>query len=408
MAVWRVRIAASDTNGGAFDSSISGAGTDYSDSDIPILSLTDLATSGAVATITSAIGGFTAAMVGNAIYIASGTNFTVGTYFILSVTDANTAVLDRVCATGAGSAGGGKVGGALATIAVSYTRSVALNTVMIRGDGTTNPPDIHFAGPNSALSDRRLIGYNGYPKISHIGQMIYAGTGNLVMNCYFIQTQQNILGGVISSADNVMVNCVLDSGGHDCTQVSNASAINCTIMNSGARAQGTQVPVVGGSYQVSTLKNLLIKDQRFSGLSAYPSISNVENIVVQNCLGDGIKLIYVNGVANVLRRPLAGCTVYNCTGHGIVSDSKLIPIIGNSIHSINGSGKYGIYITGTADSMGLDEIIKRNNIYNCANPSNVTLPSSNTALDPQFVNAPSDLTPTNTGLRYLDGIGALM
>lgn len=112
--VMEVRQGGDDTNGGGF---VTGAsGTDYSQQDSAQLSLTDLATSGAVTTLTSSTGGFTSAMIGNLIYIASGTNFDAGFYEITGHTDTNTVTLDRTPSSGgAGSGGSGKVGGALGT-----------------------------------------------------------------------------------------------------------------------------------------------------------------------------------------------------------------------------------------------------------------------------------------------------
>ena len=78
---WYVRAGGLETNGGGYDSTIAGATTNYADQDAPQLSLTDLATSGAGSTtLTSVTGGFTSAMIGNCIRIASGTNFQTGYY----------------------------------------------------------------------------------------------------------------------------------------------------------------------------------------------------------------------------------------------------------------------------------------------------------------------------------------
>ena len=110
-AQWRIRQDGANDNGGGYDPEISGAGTDYTDQSTPALSPTDLATTGAVTTLTSATGGFTAAMIGNCIRISSGTNFDTGYYFITGYTDTNTVTLDRTPSSGgAGSSGVGKLG----------------------------------------------------------------------------------------------------------------------------------------------------------------------------------------------------------------------------------------------------------------------------------------------------------
>jgi hypothetical protein len=109
-AVWEVRTTGDATNGGGFNSAR--GGTDYSQQDTAQLSLTDLACASNT-TLTSATGGFTAAMVGNIIYIASGTNALAGYYEITAYTDTNTVTIDRTSATGGNMTDGvGKVGGA--------------------------------------------------------------------------------------------------------------------------------------------------------------------------------------------------------------------------------------------------------------------------------------------------------
>jgi hypothetical protein len=105
---WEVRTTGSDTNGGGFSATIASAGTDYSQQDSAQLSVTDAACSGTT-TLTSATGGFTAAMIGNLIYLSSGP----GWYTITTFVDANTVTLDRVGPSATGMTA--NVGGALAT-----------------------------------------------------------------------------------------------------------------------------------------------------------------------------------------------------------------------------------------------------------------------------------------------------
>jgi len=115
--VYNVQTDGDDLNGGGFNSASSG--TNYSLQTSAQLSLSDCATSGSgVATLTSALGGFTSAMVGNIIQLSSGTNLTTGWYEITAYTDTNTVTLDRAPDDGVGgvSLAVGKVGGALASL----------------------------------------------------------------------------------------------------------------------------------------------------------------------------------------------------------------------------------------------------------------------------------------------------
>lgn len=132
---FEVRTTGDDLNGGGFK--YNGAGTDYAQQDAPVLTLTDLATSGVGSTtLTSVTGGFTAAMVDNLIQIASGTNLTPGFYHIKAYTDTNTVTLDRAPddLVGGLSGGSGRVGGALASLGVfSEIAALELPRVWVKG-----------------------------------------------------------------------------------------------------------------------------------------------------------------------------------------------------------------------------------------------------------------------------------
>lgn len=131
---WEVMTTGDALNGGGFNT----GGTDFSQQTTAQLAPTDLATSGAgVTTLTSATGGFTEAMVGNVIQIASGTNFDVGFYEITARTDTNTVTLDHTpTAAGAGSGGVGKVGGALISFDALDGVAVAANRIWVKNTAT--------------------------------------------------------------------------------------------------------------------------------------------------------------------------------------------------------------------------------------------------------------------------------
>jgi hypothetical protein len=113
-----------DNNGMGFDPGIAGAGTNYALRATPILTLTDLAAAQNSTTLTSATGGFTAAMIGNAIHITAGTNFVAGFYFVTAVASLTSCTLDRAPATaGAGSVGTGRLGGSVKSIGMTTSSS---------------------------------------------------------------------------------------------------------------------------------------------------------------------------------------------------------------------------------------------------------------------------------------------
>jgi hypothetical protein len=232
-AQWWIRTDGNDLNGAGYDSTISGAGTNYCDQAAAQLTLTDLATSGAGSTtLTSATGGFTSAMVGNAIQIVSGTNVTNGYYFVTGYGSSNSVTLDRAPDNGGGgiSAGNGKLGGAWASpefvigTAATTTPSPLLagNTVNVRGSGTDNPssPDYTFSNYRTLTSGTssnyiKFIGYNGRPHIR--------GAGNLILyttNYHWYRNMKFSAGGSSFASSHPMVslchitNCIFDQNGY--------------------------------------------------------------------------------------------------------------------------------------------------------------------------------------------------
>lgn len=124
--VWEIRTGGSDTNGGGF---VTGAsGVDYSQQNSAQYALTNVTTAAANAILLSASAA--ADMVGNILYIASGTNFTVGFYQVTAVSVGVSITVDRTCTSAAGALGVVNVGGALAT-----PGQLAANLITVGIDG---------------------------------------------------------------------------------------------------------------------------------------------------------------------------------------------------------------------------------------------------------------------------------
>lgn len=408
-AVWRVRIGGNDLNGGAFDPAIVGAGTDYTEQDAAQLILTDVTTSAASAIISSATGGFTSAMIGNAVRIASGTNFTAGTYFIVAVSSSNSATLDRNCTTAAGSSGALRVGGAKATISEPTARgAVTGNVVMIRGQGSNDPVDIDYGSVSVTAGNAiSYVGYNGRPKLSHNGRCFYL-VNAIVKNLFFVQISSTNTDGALAVSFGTpqcqAINCVFDTAGYDAQAANNYLLMNCTLMNSGVQTATTRntVNLSGGGGVI----NCHIKDQRGHGVNVTPGHSaGVIGTIIQNCGGSGI-VVGANGSNPYTGTVITNNTIHACGGHGINTSRNDVLITKNIISGITGAGMYGINFTGSAiastDHVGL----AGNNFHGNTTNSNVSLSPLDSTVNPQYVNAPTDLTPQNTALRYLSGVGA--
>lgn len=179
---WWVRAGGNELNGGGYDATVSGAGTNYSDQDAAQLSIADAVTVGST-TVTSVTGGFTAAMIGNVIRIAGD-----GYYVITARASTNSITVDRNTGTSAGS--NARVGGAHASL-TSYaslgntpilTSPLAPgHTINLRGGGTDDPssPDYTTTGfwtfPDGNLTTGciTLVGYNGRPHIRGDGLTLW-------------------------------------------------------------------------------------------------------------------------------------------------------------------------------------------------------------------------------------------
>ena len=413
-AIWRVRIGGNDNNGGAFDASIVGAGTDYTESDTPILALTDLATSSASATATSATGGFTNSMVGNAVRVVSGTNFTAGTYFITAVSDTNTVIFDRACSTAAASGGVANVGGAHANVGRPVAAgAVAGNVVMVRGQGLMDPIDIDY--PNVQITTGAGIsymGYNGRPKVSHVGRCFFNGgtQGNVIVsNFSFIQVAGTYSDGVMTTVSaspgtSALMDSIVDTGGFAVRGVLNMHVVRCTFMNSGAQASTSTFAAVDNTVG-GVVIDCIVKDQRGNGIVVRPGSSLAIGNVVQNCLGSGILTVAAGGQG--APGSISNNTVYGCGGDGV----NLVAAANASVVARNlivGCGGYGINRASSATSADTLLRVVANNFWgNTSGASNLALGPTDTQLDPQFESAPSNLTPTNLALRYLGGVGAL-
>jgi len=145
-----------DTNGGCF---IAGAtGTDLSYPTSSPVAYTDLVAP-TTTTITSAATPFSATSVGNCLKIVSGTGWTTGIYYVVSVAVA-TATVDRAIATASSTGGTGTFGGAIKTLTQLNTNMAGSNIAHMKAETSvtvTATITFNFAGVNGVPS--QLIGY---------------------------------------------------------------------------------------------------------------------------------------------------------------------------------------------------------------------------------------------------------
>lgn len=371
-AQWWVRTDGDNTNGGGYDSGISGAGTNYSDQASAQLSLTDLATASAGSTtLTSVTGGFTAAMIGNAIQIVSGTNSVPNSfYFITAYTDTNTVTLDRACDDGVGglSGGSGKVGGAAANLEIysgavysggnANTPIVGGNQINIRGTGSYDSatpdythPQYWIGGWTFQAQHVTIVGYNGRPHYkTSSGQslFLYNTQGVDIVNMKLTPNgTSNGVYGVVRNLQNsgtaTLIDCIIDQEGYDIILAQNVSFQNCIIKNTGTKSAGSYASVLDiypfGRY----MENCLIDSLR--GGIQVQSGASIRNCVISNLYSHGIK----NGnSSHFYPKSISNNLIYGCTGDGIdatYSNTVDINIFNNVL--VNNGG-YGINANSSA------------------------------------------------------------
>jgi hypothetical protein len=430
-AVWRARPGGNAANGAIFDATLAGAGTDYSQQDGPQLTLTDLAAAGSTAVVTSVTGGFTAAMVGNALRLASGTNAAVGYYFIIIYTNTNTVTLDRnpgtVAAT-AVSGGNCRVGGAYGgsgsdplilndSTRATGNKMVAGNSCGVYGSsGVPASPDYSFTGtaanpptsgdttggaitffgegPNRPIlyrSDAEVFYVNGGEHI-HFKNMYFrigAGSANRMFDtgagwyfesCTFDLNDQD--SSALVSQPCVLLNCEFLSKTSGTPTSRTTSVLAWTVNLPQANIMGCNFHDLGGP--VCTVNAATIMDCRFykcvKEFILCSLSDNRANITIRNNTFD-------SGSADA---------VSLTTAIAVINATILDNIFSNNL----GSSKTALKLTGTTalnDRMKM--FLNYNDYYNnTANVSGFTIGAQDLTLDPQYTSS-TDQTLNGTNLQ---------
>ena len=397
--VWRIRVAGNDANGAGYDATIGGAGTDYSQQDSPQLSLTDIACSNTT-TVTSATGGFTSAMIGNAIRITGG-GATSGYYFITARTDTNTITVDRT--PGTVTNGTGKVGGAAATCQRMLNSSnatgdkvVAGNIVYIRGAGTDTPSSADYTTssghitPVSGTSTAwvKVIGENGRPRLHNNGLLFHASTYLWCENLYvYVTDATNVSYGIINTNTdahflNLVVNTNAAAAAVGLNTGSRGSVIGCEILSGTlSPASSTGSGIACGYGQVF---NNTVHHMRNDGISD-SGLADISFNKIYNCVGNGI-----SASGSTVPGAIKNNTINANSGHGINIATQitiLSEVITNNIISNNGGS--GLRIA--AGTAATNDLLKRYADYNCfynntsGNYSAISSGANDTqGVDPQY------------------------
>lgn len=303
--VLELRDTGAATNGCYYDSTIASAGTDYSQQDAAQASGTD-GTCANNTTFVSVLGAFTAAMIGNGIYI-SGTNFTTGLYVVTARASATSITLDRNPTTGvAASIGVYAVGGASTTPAVWAASLVPGNTVWVKKGtyswatftkpASTGAAPISILGYNASRADNPTL--TNRPTITMTGEYVPGDTGvdkNLIM------TGSLAAGSILHGGVRIHVeNC----------KITNSSATATAAFNPGAsstllRCEG--ISATAGFAFVGAFSHLMY-------CNAHDSINGAQ-IQIANCTVVGCVFdTCTTGISSISSAPhITLSTIYNCT-----------------------------------------------------------------------------------------------
>lgn len=402
--VWRIRVSGNDANGAGYDSTISGAGTDYSQQDATQLSLTDCVST-ASTTITSATGGFTSAMIGNAIRISAGTGSpTVGYYFITARTDTNTITVDRV--SGTYTAGTGNVGGAAATSEAALcvdansagNKYVAGNTIYFRGAGTDTPSSadytiasrLTFTG--TATAPVKILGENGRPFLDSTTDITFLSSAYLYLyGLYFKASHASMQGFIHGSSVKNVFNCVfkLNNKGFPVflsTGDNGSAMIGCEV-------DGQCTGAVAGNSVGTLISNGFMMHDNYIHDTGDIGVSNtgngwiqITNNIFKKTWGAAIS---VSGAS--LNGVVSNNTIDNGQSDGIVLTAQTVvpnyAIYNNIISNCSQASKTGLKVTsGTAaTSDRIATLINYNCVYNCTTSySGISAGANDVSTDPQY------------------------
>ncbi len=364
---WEIRPTnGSDTSGGGY---VAGSGTtDYSTQNAPQLSVSDAACTGNT-TVTSTTGGFTAAMVGNIMYLSSGP----GWYQITARASSNSITIDRNGPNASGMTA--NVGGAMKTIPTAAAIWVAGNAIFVKAEATiVTTASIAISTPNNnnqgtSTPYNRIIGYtttrtdggkvtiqlstNTGLKAFNYSAIFGHELMNFIIDCNNLGTSTGISGPTFGRISNVLVKNFTTAG--IALPNNDVACINCEI-TAGTSAATAAFNVTGTP---NLIANCNIHDNACPGISLGSAVSGmaIVSCLITNNTGaasDGIISNMTGGLFTLL-----GCVIYGSGRHGFNGASAFIldagPLVRNNIFEANGGfGFKGASAAGFAASAFFD------------------------------------------------------
>jgi hypothetical protein len=321
-SVWEVRPGSgSDTNGGGF---VAGAsGTDFSQQNSANSGGNNSSTTDGVAagstTFVSASASFTAAIVGNIIYLSGGSGSLAAVRRqVTGFTNATTITLDASVATGTGITM--NVGGALATVAEAFNSATACNTVWIKNTGTytvtsTLSTSLQSGASNTGGTVFMVIGYG--TTRGDATQVTWTTSTNSV-NLVTFAMSASYGGGFLFR--NINFTCTAGTPGAGLFVNNNGGrGVNFSVFS--CRFSGFAIGISAQNFgNTNDLSNILVENTEITSCTGY-GFENTAGILVNCYIHDnaGGGVFFWGNADPLMTFMLLRCTIYNNTGVGINS-----------------------------------------------------------------------------------------
>lgn len=363
-AIWRVRPSGNNTNGGGYDPGIAGAATDYSRQNAAQATGTNGATTGTTNFADTTANAFTAAMIGNAIYI-TGTGQTTGFYFVTGFVDVGNVTLDRSPGTGTGATW--NLGGGWADFWTNAAIPIFGNVVYILGSGVPNPASyvydytmpsyctpaagVYFINDSSTPNYKTPPDTTGGMPVIKVPGLAFYNSGWMFAGLWFVELSTQALGALIyGNGINILLGCVLDQAGYDMGLIRGnySNCFGCEVFSSVVPGAPGSIYAIGGpsggAVGLSSIMNCNIHDTVGPGCLIVNSCKII-SCIISKCRGVGIEIVSVSQNQNILNNTIDGNT-----GHGILTAdfsnaSNNLTILNNIISNHTGVGKYGLILT---------------------------------------------------------------
>ncbi|MHA1286350.1 MAG: NosD domain-containing protein [Candidatus Thorarchaeota archaeon] len=335
---WEIRADGDPENGGGFYDRDPGTSVDYSQQAAAQLSLSDIATDGAGTGISSVTGGFTAAMVGNIMFIEGG-DTTANWYEITAYTDTNAVTIDRSCGANktsvTGNVGGAWGFGESGREDLFFEAKIAGNVIWIKAGTHTFSETIASSKNGSIALPIEIKGYNATrgdaPEGDDRPYMVTGAYYGFCSNNYHWRTMHLRMAG---------------SGTLVFRTYNNSRALNIKAISTNAVATSqasfdrTTAISIGCEYSCSggdgaeaygTFIDCWSHDNGNDGFYCGVTNMRIVGCLITNCTRNGI---YIGARYT---SQIQGCTIYGC-GTGIYGTTAYEMIIINNIIAGNTLG----------------------------------------------------------------------